>query len=70
MRKTPTTAFLALVLAACASSPAPQVSPTAASRRTPCDRFAARAIQAIDLAEASSLAAQSAACYTTLQQAQ
>jgi hypothetical protein len=70
MRKTPTTAFLALFLAACAGSPAPQVSPAAASQRSPCDRFAARAIQAIDLAEASSLAAQSAACYTTLQEAQ
>lgn len=59
-------AGILLVLAGCGGNPEPEVAPTAYTRAQ-CDSFAARAIQTADLSAATSLAAQAAECYATLQ---
>ncbi len=60
------TGLLAIHLCGCGRGTPAAVPPTEDAARIECDRFAARAIQNGDPAEAASLSASAAECYATL----
>jgi hypothetical protein len=55
-----------LMLAACGGSAPQAAPPTEDAARITCDRFAARAIQTADVAQAASLSSRAATCYSAL----
>ena len=67
MHRFPLFAMIAIQLCGCGRG-APAAAPaTEDAARIECDRFAARAIQTGDPAEAATLSARAAECYTALQ---
>lgn len=68
MRAISTSAVLALLLTGCFGGGGPDVAPEPANPRSLCDSYAAQAIQAADLAAATTLSAQASQCYADLQQ--
>lgn len=58
--------MLLLVIAACRGNTPASAPPTEDAARIACDRFAARAIQTGDPAEASNLSRRAADCYAAL----
>lgn len=69
MHRLPLLALVAVHLCACGRGAPPAAPPTEDAARIECDRFAARAIQAGDPAEAAALSASATECYTALQPA-
>ena len=56
-----------LLLTGCFGGGGPEEAPEPSYPRALCDSYAAQAIQATDLARATSLAAQASECYARLQ---
>lgn len=67
MHRIPLLAAVTLQLCACGRGAPAAAPPTEDAARIACDRFAARAIQTGDPAEAAALSRQAAECYARLQ---
>ncbi len=67
MRKTLAASSLCVLLSGCFGGSDPESAPVPQLTRAQCDSYAAQAIQSLDLATATNLAAQASQCYADLQ---
>ena len=66
LQKLAAASSLCVLLTGCFGGSGPKSSAAPGSARAQCDSFAAQAIQATDLGQATSLAAQASQCYAEL----